>query len=98
MIKIVISRGLGEIAKNNNELDLNLNEISQITGQWPKKNKAKKSVANFKVREGTNIGLSVTLRKLKMYSFFEKLIHLILPRVKDFQGLSYKSLDRKSVV
>ena len=71
-----------------------IEEIKIISGQYPIITKAKKSVSGFKIREGMPIGLTVTLRREKMYSFFERLSKLVLPRIKDFQGLSNKSFDK----
>ena len=93
LVKISINRGLGENARNTKELQANLKEISSIAGQQPIVNKAKKSIAGFKIRDGMNVGASVTLRKAKMYSFVERLVHIILPRIRDFRGISAESFD-----
>ena len=93
IIKIVINRGVGDALKNSKELEVSIKEFATITGQQPKINKAKKSIANFKIRDGMPVGISVTLRKEKMYTFFTKLIHITLPRIKDFKGLSSKGID-----
>lgn len=93
LVKISINRGLGENARNTKELQANLKEISSITGQQPILNRAKKSIAGFKIRDGMNVGASVTLRKAKMYSFIERLVHIILPRIRDFRGISAESFD-----
>lgn len=93
--KIQISMGLGLKAQNKKYLEKAINEIRLITGQHPLLTKAKKSVAGFKIREGMPLGLVVTLRREKMYDFFEKLIKLVLPRIKDFRGLSVKSFDKR---
>ena len=93
LVKISINRGLGENARNTKELQANLKEIASITGQRPIVNKAKKSIAGFKIRDGMNVGASVTLRKAKMYSFVERLVHIILPRIRDFRGISAESFD-----
>lgn len=93
LVKISINRSLGENSRNTKELQANLKEISLITGQQPIINKAKKSIAGFKIRDGMNVGVSVTLRKMKMYSFIERLIHIILPRIRDFRGISAESFD-----
>ena len=93
LVKISINRGLGENARNTKELQANLKEIASITGQRPIVNKAKKSIAGFKIRDGMNVGASVTLRKAKMYSFIERLVHIILPRIRDFRGISAESFD-----
>ena len=93
LVKISINRGLGENARNTKELQANLKEISSIAGQQPIVNKAKKSIAGFKIRDGMNVGASVTLRKAKMFSFIERLVHIILPRIRDFRGISAESFD-----
>jgi len=93
IIKIVINRGVGDALKNSKELEVSIKEFATITGQQPKINKAKKSIANFKIRDGMPVGISVTLRKEKMYTFFTKLIHITLPRIKDFQGISSSGFD-----
>ena len=84
VVKISINRGLGEASKNSKELENSLQEIAIISGQKPITNKAKKSVAGFKIRDGMPVGGSVTLRREKMYTFLTKLIHIILPRIRDF--------------
>jgi large subunit ribosomal protein L5 len=94
ILKIQVNRGLGGDAQNNSILKRSVEEFRQITGQQPVITKAKKSIAGFKVREEMNLGVSVTLRSEKMYSFLEKLIHLVLPRIRDFRGLSSKGFDR----
>lgn len=91
--KIVINSGVG-LAKDNPELiDQMVDEISLIAGQKPIIMNAKDSISNFKIRQGMPIGVKVTLRGEKMWFFLEKLIHIVLPRVKDFRGLSAKSFD-----
>ena len=91
--KIVINTGLGDIKDNQKSMQITENELKLITGQKPIYRKATKSVANFKVREGMNIGLKVTLRGGRMYDFFDKLVSIALPRVRDFRGVSAKSFD-----
>jgi large subunit ribosomal protein L5 len=91
--KIVINMGLGEAIQNVKILDSAAQELSQITGQKPVITKAKKSIAQFKLRTGMPIGCSVTLRKERMYEFFNRLVNVALPRVRDFKGLSGKSFD-----
>ena len=91
--KIVINMGLGEAIQNIKILDSAAQELSQITGQKPVITKAKKSIAQFKLRTGMPIGCSVTLRKERMYEFFNRLVNVALPRVRDFKGLSGKSFD-----
>lgn len=91
--KIVINVGLGEAKDNQNLLNSVKNELALITGQQPIEVKAKKSVANFKLREGQAIGTKVTLRRQKMYDFLDKLISISLPRVRDFRGINPNSFD-----
>lgn len=94
VVKIQVNRGLGIDAQNNSILKKSVDEFRVITGQQPIITKAKKSIAGFKVREEMNLGVTVTLRGEKMFSFLEKLIHLVLPRIRDFRGLSAKGFDR----
>jgi len=91
--KIVINMGLGEAIQNIKILDSAVQELSQITGQKPVVTKAKRSIAQFKLRTGMPIGCMVTLRKERMYEFFNRLVNVALPRVRDFKGLSGKSFD-----
>ena len=91
--KIVLNMGLGDEKDNSKSFQLAVEELRLISGQKPVVTKAKKSVANFKVREGQNIGAKVTLRAGKMYDFLDKLISIVLPRVRDFKGVSTKSFD-----
>lgn len=91
--KISINRGLGETTKNSKELEASLKEIATISGQHPITNKAKKSIAGFKIRDGMTVGGSVTLRKAQMYTFLTKLIHIVLPRIRDFRGISPNGFD-----
>ena len=91
--KIVLNMGLGDVRDNAKSLQLAVDELKLIAGQKPIVTKAKKSVANFKVREGQNVGAKVTLRGQRMYDFFAKLTCIALPRVRDFKGVSRKSFD-----
>ncbi len=91
--KIVLNRGLGDCKDNAKSFQLAVQEMEQISGQKPVITKATKSVANFKVREGMNVGAKVTLRSVRMYDFLDKLISIVLPRVRDFKGVSNKSFD-----
>ncbi|MCP4482638.1 MAG: 50S ribosomal protein L5 [bacterium] len=91
--KIVINIGLGEAKDNPRSLEIALEELSVITGQKPVACKAKKSVSNFKLREGMTIGSKVTLRKEMMYEFLDRLITIAIPRIRDFQGLNPKAFD-----
>ena len=91
--KIVINMGLGEAIQNIKILDSAVQELTMISGQKPVITKAKKSIAQFKLRAGMPIGCMVTLRKEKMYEFFNRLVNATLPRVRDFKGISGKSFD-----
>jgi len=91
--KIVVNMGLGEAIENIKILDSAAQEMSGITGQKPVITKAKKSIAQFKLRKGLPIGCMVTLRKERMYEFFNRLVNTALPRVRDFKGISGKSFD-----
>lgn len=91
--KIVINMGVGEAKENQKVLESAVSDLSIIAGQKPIITKSKKSVANFKIRENMPIGCKVTLRKLKMYEFADKLVNVALPRVRDFRGVSSKSFD-----
>jgi large subunit ribosomal protein L5 len=91
--KIVISSGLGLNAQNRTFLQKAIEEIRLISGQQPILTKAKKSIAGFKIREGMPLGLVVTLRREKMYAFLEKVIKLVLPRIRDFRGVNPKNFD-----
>jgi len=91
--KIVINMGLGEAIQNIKILDSAVEEIGLITGQRPVITKARKSIAQFKLRKGMPIGCMVTLRKDRMYEFFHRLVNVALPRVRDFRGISGKSFD-----
>ena len=91
--KIVVNMGVGEATQNAKVLDPAVNELGQITGQKPVVTRAKKSIAAFKVREGQAIGGMVTLRGDRMYEFFDRLVNVVLPRVRDFRGVSTKSFD-----
>jgi large subunit ribosomal protein L5 len=91
--KIVINMGLGEATQNNKILDPLVSDLAAVTGQKPVMTKAKKSIAQFKVREGQSIGAMVTLRGESMFEFLDRLISVALPRVRDFKGVSSKSFD-----
>src|ERR1700678_1403579 len=91
--KISVNIGLGEATGNSKLMDGAVNELSQIAGQRPVINKARKSIAAFKLREGMAIGCSVTLRGDRMYEFLDRLVSVTLPRVRDFRGVSSKSFD-----
>jgi len=91
--KIVLNVGLGEALQNGKLIESSVEQLRLITGQMPVVTKAKKSIANFKLREGVPIGVMVTLRGNRMYQFFERLVSFALPRERDFKGLSKKSFD-----
>ena len=91
--KITINVGLGEATQNIKALDSTVAEITAISGQKPVITRAKKAIANFKLREGVPIGCMVTLRRDRMYEFLDRLIHVALPRVRDFKGVSDRSFD-----
>jgi large subunit ribosomal protein L5 len=93
MEKIVINMGLGEAISNVKIIDGAVQELAAITGQKPIINKAKKSIATFKLRQGMPIGCSVTLRKNNMYEFFDRLVNAALPKVRDFRGISPNAFD-----
>ena len=91
--KIVLNVGLGEALQNGKLIESSVEQLKAITGQMPVVTKAKKSIANFKLREGVPIGVMVTLRGNRMYQFFERLVSFALPRERDFKGLPKKSFD-----
>ena len=91
--KIVINIGMGDALENQKALESAVNDLAQITGQKPIVTKARKSVANFKLREGMNIGCKVTLRSDRMYEFLDRFFNVALPRVRDFRGISANSFD-----
>ena len=93
MTKIVVNVGLGEAIQNIKALDAASNDIALIAGQKPVITKASKSIASFKLRKGMPIGCMVTLRRERMYEFYQKLVTIVLPRVRDFRGVSPKSFD-----
>jgi len=93
MEKVVISMGIGKATQDKKFLESARKELTMIAGQLPMICKAKKSVSNFKVREGQETGLKVTVRGVRMYEFMDRLINLAIPRVRDFRGLSDKSFD-----
>ena len=91
--KIVVSMGVGEALQNKKLLDAAIEDLTTITGQKAVKTKAKKSIANFKIREGQEIGAKVTLRGAMMYEFLDRLVNVALPRVKDFRGINQNAFD-----
>lgn len=93
LVKIVVNKGVGEAAENQKALDNAVDELRRITGQHPAISRARKSVSNFKLRQGMPIGCRVTLRDARMYEFLDRLITLALPRVRDFRGVPDRSFD-----
>jgi large subunit ribosomal protein L5 len=93
LVKVTVNRGLGEASQNAKALESSLNEVAIIAGQKPVVTRAKKAIAGFKIRQGMPVGIMVTLRSDRMYSFLERLINLALPRIRDFRGVSSKSFD-----
>jgi large subunit ribosomal protein L5 len=91
--KIVVNVGVGEALESAKALDSTVEDIRTITGQQPVVTKARKSIANFKLREGSSVGVKVTLRGLRMWSFFDRLMNVALPRTRDFRGVSPDSFD-----
>jgi large subunit ribosomal protein L5 len=91
--KVVVSMGVGEALQNKKLLDAAIDDLTLITGQKAVKTKAKKSIANFKIREGQEIGAKVTLRGTMMYEFLDRLLNVALPRVKDFRGVNQNAFD-----
>ena len=93
--KVVVNMGLGEAIQNGKILDASLEQLTAITGQKPVVTKARKSIANFKLRQGQSIGAMVTLRGDRVYEFLDRLLNVALPRVRDFKGVSPKAFDGK---
>ena len=93
--KIIVNMGLGEAINNGKIIDASVEQLGAITGQKPVVTKARKSIANFKLRQGQSIGAMVTLRGDRMYEFFDRLVSVALPRVRDFKGVSPKAFDGK---
>jgi len=93
LVKVVVNVGLGEAIQNPKLLDAAVKEMADITGQKPVVNKAKKSIAAFKLREGMSIGCMVTLRQERMWEFLDRLMNVALPRIRDFKGVSGKAFD-----
>lgn len=93
MVKIVVNMGLGEAIQNIKILDSAVDELGKIVGQKPVITKARKSIATFKLRKGMSIGCMVTLRRERMYEFFDRLMNVAVPRIRDFRGLPPKSFD-----
>jgi large subunit ribosomal protein L5 len=93
LVKVTVNRGLGEASQNAKALESSQAELGLITGQRPVVTRAKKAIAGFKIRAGMPVGVTVTLRSVRMYAFLNRLINLSLPRIRDFRGISPKSFD-----
>ena len=93
--KIVVNIGVGEAIQNIKQLDTAKKELSLITGQWPAVGRARKSISSFKLRQGHAIGCYVTLRGKRMYEFYDRLVNIVLPRVRDFRGVSSRAFDKR---
>ena len=91
--KITVSMGIGKAVENNKRIDAAIKDLSTITGQKPVVTKSKKSIASFKLREGMNVGAKVTLRGRRMYEFFDRLVSIVIPRIRDFRGFSSRAFD-----
>jgi len=91
--KIVVNKGVGEVSENEQAVDTAVEELRKITGQHPSVNRASKSIASFDIREGMPVGVSVTLRDERMYEFFDRLVTLALPNIRDFEGVPDRSFD-----
>lgn len=95
LVKIVVNMGVGDAIQNIKVLDAAKAELGQITGQYPAVGRAKKSISAFKLRQGQPIACYVTLRRERMYEFFDRLVNIVLPRVRDFRGVSPASFDKR---
>ena len=93
MLKIVLNMGVGDALQDQKLMDAAMNELAQIAGQRPALRRAKKAISNFKLRAGVPIGCMVTLRGARMYEFYDRLIHVALPRIRDFRGINPRSFD-----
>jgi large subunit ribosomal protein L5 len=93
LTKIVVNMGIGKAVENRKRLEAALGDLARITGQKPVITKARRSVSNFKLRQGMDIGCKVTLRREKMYEFLDRLVAVVIPRIRDFRGLSRRSFD-----
>ncbi|MBI4602318.1 MAG: 50S ribosomal protein L5 [Planctomycetes bacterium] len=91
--KITVSMGVGKAVENSKRIDAAVKDLSQITGQKPVVTKARKSIAGFKLRQGMSVGAKVTLRGSRMYEFFDRLISVVIPRIRDFRGFSPRAFD-----
>lgn len=93
LMKIVVNMGVGDVTQDGKLIDAAIEDLRIITGQQPKLNRARKSIANFKLREGMPIGAHVTMRGVRMWEFFDRLVTLAIPRIRDFRGLNPKGFD-----
>lgn len=93
LVKIVVNMGVGDAIQNAKLMDAAVNDLMSVTGQRPSVRKAKKSISNFKLREGQAVGCAVTLRGHRMYEFYDRLVSVAIPRIRDFRGLPQKSFD-----
>jgi large subunit ribosomal protein L5 len=93
--KIVVNIGVGEAIQNIKALDTAKQELSLVTGQWPAIGRARKSISQFKLRKGHAIACYVTLRGIRMYEFYDRLVNIVLPRVRDFRGVAYRAFDKR---
>jgi len=91
--KITVNMGIGKAIENNKRIEVAVKELKSITGQCPVVTRAKQSIAGFKLREGMSVGAKVTLRGKRMYEFFDRLISIVIPRIRDFRGLSLRAFD-----
>lgn len=94
--KIVVNMGVGEAAQDIKEIESAMEELAAITGQKPAMTRASKAISNFKIRKGSPVGCKVTLRRKRMYEFFDRLINIAIPRIRDFRGLSGDSFDKRA--
>ncbi len=94
IVKIVVNVGMGELSQQKELVESIRNEVAAITGQRPALTRAKKSISNFKIREGMPVGYKVTLRKDRMYEFLDRLINFVIPRIRDFRGVSNSGFDQ----
>jgi len=93
--KIVVNVGMGEMAHQKDLIDSIRDEIAQLIGQRPTLRRSKKSISNFKIRDGVPVGYKVTLRKIRMYEFLDRLVNFVIPRIRDFRGVSRTSFDQQ---
>lgn len=93
--KVVVNVGIGKVVKENDKIEEIVNALTAITGQKPVKTKAKKAISGFKIREGMEIGVKVTLRGARMWQFIDRVVNATLPRTRDFQGLNRKAVDAR---